>query len=113
MSQNVNKIYQKALKLEFIIIVYLKFCLVELTFDLNIKLALKKMISSITIPLVNLLEIFIFKKKREILSNSLHEKIIKILKANRINRNSKLIDIYYQFGKSVDNAAVIIKQFSK
>lgn len=114
MSPNINKIYQKAIKLGMICVVYVRFCVVELPYDLNIKIALKKMISSLTAPLVNLFDLFILKKiGRELVKNSLYEKIIKVLKTSRLSRNSKLIDIFYQFGKNVDNAALIIKQFSK
>jgi len=112
-SQNVNKIYQKALKLQMIIIVYIKFCVIDLSYDSNLRTSLKKVINSLTVPLVNLFDIFIVKKFREILSFSQREKISKTLKLNKINRNNKLLDIFYQFGKSVDNTAVVIKQFSK
>ncbi len=114
MSYNINKMYQKALKLTMIAVVFIKFTLVELTYDLNIKIALKKMINSLTIPLVNLFDMFIMKKvNRELIKTSLYEKILKMLKNNKINRNNKLIDIFYQFGKNVDNASIVIKQYTK
>jgi len=112
--QNINKIYQKSIKLQMIALSFIKISLVELAFDINIKVAMRKMVNALTVPLVNLFDMLILKKiSREIVKSSLNEKIQKILKVNKINRNSKLIEIFYQYGKSIDAADVVIKQFSK
>lgn len=112
-GQNITKIYQRAIKLTFVCIIYIKFCLVELSYDLNIRLSLKKMVNLLTVPIVNLFDMFILKRiNREMIKNSLYEKIQRILKQTSI-RNNKLIDLFYQFGKHVDQAVIAVKQFSK
>lgn len=116
---NINKIYQKALKYQHIIAMYLKFCLLDFNWDINIRIQIKKMINALTIPIVNLFDIFIIKKLNSCNSNSegvkqeLLDKINKVLKNNRMNKGIKLMDLINQVGKAVDNCGVIIKQFSK
>jgi len=112
--QNINKVYQKSIKLQMIALSFIKISLVELAYDINIKVAMRKMLNALTVPLVNLFDMLILRKiSKEIVKSSLNEKIQKILKVNKINRNGKLIEIFYQYGKSIDAADAIIKQFSK
>jgi hypothetical protein len=120
--QNINKLYSKAVKYVIIILSILLLSFNNLFIEPNIKSQLRKLFISISYPMINIFEYFIF---QEISIPSSHNDLLLVLKPDflekylrsgknyRINKGLKFSDIFFMLSKNLESCLIAIKQFSK
>jgi hypothetical protein len=118
--ESLNKLYLKSLKLQIILLSVFFVCSTHVILDTNIKTQIKKLMVSLTGPVVNIFELFIYNQVllnyNEIIAKELKvdfgEKYSKVYKNYRLGRMVKLSDTVVVLNKNLESLSVAIKQFS-
>lgn len=118
---NISKGYAKMNKVSFILLVYLKFILIDFNYDASLRGNVKKMLNSINDILLNIAENFILNfiinsnGANGLIQSDIYrefvEKYQKVAKLHKIKKNQK--DLLNTLLKNCEVPINIIKQFSK
>jgi hypothetical protein len=113
-TQNINKCYQKLMKICYLIIIFLKFVLSDFNYETTIKSQIKKMLYSFNNELIYIIEHFIQPSSNDLFismqAKDFYDKYINIIKIHRMTKNFKLKEPLH---KAIDGIINLIKLFSK
>jgi hypothetical protein len=117
---SVNKLYLKSMKIQMVVLMILFISFTHLVSDSALKLSLRKLMASLTLPLINIFENFIYGQillnHNEIfvkyLKPNFHEKYLKILKNYKVAKSGRLSESAVTLNKHLDSLVIMIKQFS-
>lgn len=118
---NVTKGYSKIIKIAMILLIFLKFILLDFNYDSNLRSNVKKMLNSINEIILSITENFIlnFIKNTNgasgIIQTDIYkeffEKYQKVIKLHKIKKNPK--ELFNSLVKNCEGPINVIKQFSK
>jgi hypothetical protein len=118
--ESLNKLYQKSLKLQIILFTVYFVCSTHIILDSTVKSNIKKLMVSLTTPVINIFELFIYNQVllnySEIFSKDLKvefgEKYTKVYKNYKMSKTGKLSDMITVLNKNLESLSLNIKQFS-
>lgn len=114
-NKNINHIYEKAIKLCLIYLVYLKFLMVDFPYDTNIKSSIKKVVSGLITSFLLIYENYILSpqvSKFLLKHGDIHEKFSKASKIYNISKSVRYQDVMVYALKNLETISTQIKIFS-
>jgi hypothetical protein len=110
----INKTYGKIIKVVSVLIIYIKFVLLDFNYENNLKGNLRKLLNSVNEQLLSIIENFVFVKEStmEKISKEFVDKYNKIMKNHKIKKSNKDRGSINNIYKNLEIVVNSVKQFS-
>ena len=110
-----NKVYSKIIKIYFVLITYIKFLLVDFSYEMTIKSNIKRLLASISNHLLLLLITYVSNESINVSKNNkdFSEIFGKMVKIKKIKKSKEALSLFCSnMNKNLELSIYIIKQFS-